>query len=69
MGQILNYLLAGALGYLMLIGLKDKEPPNVSIKFPNNGYEFKSVKQREIVFTFNKMIIKSSDLKKFTISS
>ena len=54
MDQILNYLLAGALGYLMLIGLKDKEPPNVSIEFPNNGYEFKSVKQISVLATDNK---------------
>ena len=33
MGDILYYLLAGALAYLMLIGLKDKEPPNISIKY------------------------------------
>ncbi|MAQ43588.1 MAG: hypothetical protein CMG25_03785, partial [Candidatus Marinimicrobia bacterium] len=53
---VLNYLLAGVLGYLMLIGLKDKEPPNVSIKFPKNGYEFRSLKQISVLATDNKGI-------------
>ena len=56
MDQILNYLLAGVLGYLMLIGLKDKEPPDVSIKFPKDGYEFRSSKSISILATDNKGI-------------
>ena len=44
MDQILNYLLAGVLAYLMLTGLKDKDAPDVSIKFPKDGYEFRSSK-------------------------
>ena len=56
MSGILNYLLAGALGYLVLIGLKDKEPPNVSIKFPKDGYEFRTLKQIAVLATDNKGI-------------
>ena len=42
---ILNLLLGGFLVYLVTFGFKDREPPTVSIKFPTNGYEFRSFKK------------------------
>ena len=51
---ILNYLLAGALGYIVFFGMKDKEGPSVIIKFPQDGYEFRTSKSISVQAKDNK---------------
>ena len=40
----LNILLGAAIGYIVLFGLKDREPPTVDIIFPKDNYEFRTNK-------------------------
>ena len=52
--EILSTLLALALGYIITYGMKDREPPTVSINLPTNGYEFRAFKKLSVVARDNK---------------
>ena len=52
--EILSTLLALALGYIITYGMKDREPPTVSINLPTNGYEFRAFKKISVTAQDNK---------------
>ena len=54
--NILDYLLAGALIYIITFGMKDREPPTVSVNLPTNGYEFRAFRNISITAKDNKGI-------------
>ena len=53
---ILNVLLAAGVSYIVLFGLKDREPPTVEILFPKDNYEFRTNKQIKVSAKDNKGI-------------
>ena len=53
---VLNYLMGAFIGYLILFGLKDREPPTVIIKFPTDGYEYRTMKMISLIAEDNKGI-------------
>ena len=53
---ILNLLLAAGVSYIVLFGLKDREPPTVEILFPKDNYEFRTTKQIKVSAKDNKGI-------------
>ena len=53
---ILNVVLAAGVSYIVLFGLKDREPPTVEILFPTDNYEFRTTKQIKVSAKDNKGI-------------
>ena len=53
---VLNYILVGVLGYIVLFGLKDREDPTVSINFPKNDYEFRTNRKISVSADDNKRV-------------
>ena len=56
MDDILQILLALALGYIVTYGMKDREPPTIEINLPTNGYEFRAYKNISVSPKDNKGI-------------
>ena len=53
---ILNIALAAGVSYIVLFGLKDREPPTVEILFPKDNYEFRTNKPIKVLAKDNKGI-------------
>ena len=53
---ILNAVLVLGVGYIILFGLKDREPPTIEIIFPKDNYEFRTNKLIKVSATDNKGI-------------
>ena len=53
---ILNVFLAAGISYIVLFGLKDREPPTVEIIFPKDNYEFRTNKPIKVLAKDNKGI-------------
>ena len=53
---ILNGILALGIGYIVLFGLKDREPPTIEIIFPADNYEFRTNKLIKVSANDNKGI-------------
>ena len=53
---ILNIALAAGISYIVLFGLKDREPPTVEILFPKDNYEFRTNKQIKVSAKDNKVL-------------
>ena len=53
---ILNGILALGIGYIVLFGLKDREPPTIEIIFPTDNYEFRTNKLIKVSADDNKGI-------------
>ena len=54
MGEAINYILVGVLGYIVMFGLKDREDPTVTINFPKDNYEFRSNRPLSVSANDNK---------------
>ena len=53
---ILNIILGAAISYIVLFGLKDREPPTIEIIFPKDNYEFRTNKLISVSAKDNKGI-------------